>query len=526
MSKRKAKAVKKAKNKSANDSARRAGIKSGKAGAPSEQSVSKTAEAKSSRAGALSEIGLKVKAVCIEGKPMFFSSEYGKCVLRNHRDAKTYFSNIGWYDDAGRWHGAFPVWQRLPIRKNYKGLIFRPRPPCVADPASADSLEINLWTGWSVEPKPGGRYEKLKELMLNGLCSSDEELFKWFWGYLAHSVQKPDELVGTAIVMYGPQGVGKNTIFNAASVLCKNHSFEVSQQDQLTGRFTSHLCNLLYLLSDEATYAKSKQAQGRLKALITSGLLAVEEKNKPIFEVQNFTRLFISTNSDEAYPSEIGERRSAVFKFASDYKGDKSFFKELYRELASGGSEALLCDLLHADLSALPDPRVIPQTEGLIEQKINSLDSVNSFALDALEAGAIVRNPEYKYESAWPCWVAVSDLWENYLLFANQGKYRYTEKYSGGLLKKLTPLLGLSEQSKTVRMRKVDGPIKIPKARKVPSLEESAEAFRKATGLPVAISSGVAADGESVADNNYVVIENVVPLVPRQTIGMTGANHG
>jgi len=481
------------------------------------------AKSKCDKAGAMSEIEMLTKAVCVRGKPMFWSSENGSGVLRSYREAKIYFSQIGWFDDKGNWRDAFPVWQRSLVRKNWAGLEFRPLPPGCADTVNAN--QINSWTGWSVEPKPGGTYKKLEELIRDGMCAGSDELFKWYRAWLAHSVQKPAKLPGTAIVMYGQQGIGKNTIFNAASSLCKNHSFEVTTQDQLTGRFTSHLCNRLYVLSDEATYAKSKQALGRLKALITSSELAVDEKNKPIYAVQNYTRLFICTNNDSAYPSEIGERRSAVFKFADVFKGDKVFFRELYAELAKGGSEALLYDLLRVDLAALPDPTVIPETEGLIEQKINWLDSATSFALDVLEAGELIRNPQFEYGNVWPDFVVVSDLWENYLRYAKEGNHRYQESSPRGLLKKLTSLLGLWPQSKSRKMsRSSSGGTEKPKTRKVPTLEDSAAIFRKATGLPVDLEAND--HRKPVIIKNNEVPENVVPLTPRQTPGMTGAHHG
>ena len=144
-----------------------------------------------------------------------------------------------------------------------------------------------------------------------------------------------------------------------------------------------------YVLSDEATYSRSRAALGRLKALITSPTLAVEEKGKPIYTTRNCTRLFIATNNDEAFPAAIGERRSAVFKFSDVYKEDQTFFSQLRSELENGGREALLYDLLHANLSALPNPTVIPKTQALVEQQVLALDSVTSFALDALESGSL-----------------------------------------------------------------------------------------------------------------------------------------
>lgn len=474
---------------------------------------------------ALAEIGMTVKAVNVTGRPMFWSRTGNADVLRTYRDACVEFSNIGWYGDKGRWIAAFPVWQRSISRKSYEGIEFRPLPPCVADRGRANF--VNSWRGWSVKPRQGGRYDKLIDLTRYGMCQESESLFDWFWAYLAHSVQRPGKLPGTAIVMYGNQGVGKNTVFDAIASLCRDHSIEVTTEEQLTGRFTSHLCNQLYVLSDEATYSRSRAALGRLKALITSPTLAVEEKGKPIYTTRNCTRLFIATNNDEAFPAAIGERRSAVFKFSDVYKEDQTFFNQLRSELESGGREALLYDLLHADLSALPNPTVIPKTKALVEQQVFALDSVTSFALDSLESGQLVREAEHKYDCMWPEHVAISDLWSSYLRHTIEGKYRYQASSPRTMLKQLAPLLGLSTESRTKWMRDSDGEKRKPKTRQVPTLEEAATAFEEATGIAPDISTSDC--GESAPPVDYEADEFVTPVdfsALHNSTGKTGVNNG
>ena len=484
----------------------------------------KTSPAHDMRA-ALSEIAMTVKAVNVSGKPMFWSRTASADVLRTYRDACVEFSNVGWYGDKGRWIAAFPVWQRSLSRKSYEGIEFRPVPPCIADCSRANF--VNSWRGWSVQPQQGGRYEKLIELIRHGMCQESESLFDWYWAYLADSVQNPARLPGTAIVMYGSQGVGKNTVFDAAASLCRDHSIEVTTEEQLTGRFTSHLCNQLYVLSDEATYSRSRAALGRLKALITSPTLAVEEKGKPIYMTRNCTRLFIATNNDEAFPAAIGERRAAVFKFSDVYKDDREFFGQLRSELENGGRESLFYDLLHADLSALPNPAVIPKTQALVEQQVLALDSVTSFALDALESGQLVSEAEHKYDSMWPEHVAISDLWRGYLLHTKEGKYRYQVSSSRTLLKQLAPLLGLSTESRTKWMRDSAGENRKPKTRQIPALEDAAAAFEEATGIAPNISASDC--GESAPPAEYEADEVVIPVdfsALHKSTGKTGTNHG
>jgi hypothetical protein len=58
---------------------------------------------------------------------------------------------------------------------------------------------------------------------------------------MAHTVQKPDYLLGTAIVLRGAMGVGKGIFSDEFGKLFGRHYLLLSDSNQLVGRFYGHM---------------------------------------------------------------------------------------------------------------------------------------------------------------------------------------------------------------------------------------------------------------------------------------------
>ena len=96
-------------------------------------------------------------------------------------------------------------WLTSSKRRQYKGIEFKPG-------ADAEPTEgyLNLWRGFTVEPRQGGSYKIFRDHLLNNLCDGDEELYRWVFAWFAHLLQRPRERIGTALVMRGKMGTGKS----------------------------------------------------------------------------------------------------------------------------------------------------------------------------------------------------------------------------------------------------------------------------------------------------------------------------
>jgi hypothetical protein len=103
--------------------------------------------------------------------------------------------------------------------------------------------------------------------------------------------------------------------------------------------------------------------------------------------------------------------------------------------MAAGGIAHLLGDLLAFDLGKI-DLRSLPRTDALLEQKFNSLSSVDSWWLDRLMSGTTTRDGD-----KWQRIIPTEKLFNDYVVVSDQiGIKRKNAKISfGSSLKKLLP---------------------------------------------------------------------------------------
>ena len=320
-------------------------------------------------------------------------------------------------------------WMQSPLRRDFRGLTFQPG---VEDTGAL----YNLWRGFSVEPKakPHG-YAVFRDHLITNVCGGDEDLFRWVFGWFAHIVQRPRERVGTAIVIRGKMGTGKTKVGEVFGSLFPANYVTADSPHLVTGHFNEHLRSCLLLQADEAFWAGDKAAEGRLKGLITSGQQMVEGKGIDAEMAPNYVHLLVTSNESWVIPAGKDERRFCVIDVGEGCAGNAEYFAEMDRELNDGGRAALLHDLLGFDLLTV-NLRQIPRTAALLEQKFNSLDPIEAWWLECLEAGTPTRSLSH-----WPELVSAQALYADYIVSAEQtGVYRRsTQTQLGMKLRKLLP---------------------------------------------------------------------------------------
>jgi len=258
----------------------------------------------------------------------------------------------------------------------------------------------NLWRGFSVKTLKddetptadmieGARM--FKEHALENVCYGDDELYQWLMGYFAHLIQKPNEKPLVALVFKGQKGVGKNALIDRIGAMFSGHYLLTSNRRYVLSNFNKHLANLILFVLDEAFWSGDKQAEGILKDLITGNTHLIEHKGREMFSTRNVLRLVIIGNEQWVVPASEDERRYAVFNVGNKRRRDKSFFIKMKNLLESkGGNRLLMRDLKQFDLSSV-DVDEAPDTIGLLEQKVESLNPIHSWWLGSLKEGVILN---------------------------------------------------------------------------------------------------------------------------------------
>nr|WP_246340053.1 primase-helicase family protein [Ancylobacter tetraedralis] len=272
-------------------------------------------------------------------------------------------------------------------------------------------------------------------------------------------------------------GTGKTKIGEVIGGLISAHYFAVDDPRYVTGQFNAHMASCIFLQAEEAVWAGDKAAEGRLKGLVTSKFQMIEAKGIDPIRIDNFVRLLMTSNEDWVVPAGKDERRFCVLDVHPRCAQNTDYFREMDEELDNGGREALLHDLLHFDLSTV-DLRKIPRTEGLLEQKLRSLDSVESWWFERLTTGTTTRTGEY-----WLTEISADVMFSDYLDASEKiGIRRKAEATAVGMkLRKLVP--GIKRTRLTWEV--AAGVFKRTWCYVLPELDACREAFVTELGQPV-----------------------------------------
>jgi hypothetical protein len=323
-------------------------------------------------------------------------------------DVTTFHQNLAWKTmQMGNRNVPFSrEWIKDPLRETYESIRFSPE-------KKINKRFYNLWRGFAVEPlaqdvAPIKRHQRALDMFLvhakENICGNNSFLSHWLLSYLSHMVQKPWEKPLVAIVLRGGKGVGKSAFVGRIRYLFGIHAGVVSHRHRLTGNFNSVLENKVFLTLEEAFWSGDKTAEGVLKELITGDTHSIERKGHESYEVDNCLRLAILGNDKWVVPASGDERRYAVFNVEKGGFSD-SDFQEMREAMEDGGYRLLLRFLKSYDISGVSFSRA-PKSEGLLEQKIQSLDSFHSWWHESLSHGMLMGSPS----NDWPEWIGVNSL--------------------------------------------------------------------------------------------------------------------
>ena len=262
---------------------------------------------------------------------------------------------------------AFQVWLKRPSAPRAKGVTLN------SSGSRFVNGQLNLWTGFGVEPKSGS-WPLLRQHITDVTCNSDNASSEYMLKWLAWVVQNPTKCAEVAVVMRGLKGTGKGTL---GSLLCRifaNQALHISSRKHLVGTFNRHLMNCCFLFADEAFWAGDHAGAAELQRMVTERTLLIEPKGINSYQAINNLSIIMASNEDWVVPASGGdERRYAVFDVSDKRRGDRAYFNALQTELyKDGGAAAFLDDVLAADLGDWHPREDVPQTKGLAAQKMES----------------------------------------------------------------------------------------------------------------------------------------------------------
>lgn len=326
-------------------------------------------------------------------------------------------------------------WRKHPDRRSYDGICFAPEREC-------NPRFYNVWRGFAVpalvpgmlaDPIAHRGLASFLEHTWENVCQKNDVLYKYIMGYVAHMFQKPWEKPLTALVIRGSKGNGKTAWVNIIGKLLGSHYMKASNDRYLVGNFNAHLEGLILFVLEEAHHAGDKRTEGILKDVTTGDTINIERKGCEKYEVDNLLRLVILGNQDRIVPTSSDERRWAVYTMGNGRILDTKFFERMRLDMEAGGYSVLLRYFLDYDLKGF-NVNVHPQSEGLFEQKMQSLEFWQEWWLDCLSAGRIV---DADFSAEWPEAVPKDQLRGSYSRFLQKRRARGRELTAIQFSKKL-----------------------------------------------------------------------------------------
>jgi hypothetical protein len=261
----------------------------------------------------------------------------------------------------------------------------------VFDPTGSAPKDCwNLWSGFSVEPASGDWHlmqDHIRKVICGGVIAHAEYLLNT----IARMFQQPNKPAEVVVVLRGKKGAGKGVLLVCLVRAWGQHGLHISNAKHLVGNFNAHLRDCVMLFADEAFYANDRQHESVLKALVTEPTLPIEAKYQNLVEVVNMLHVYLASNSDWIVPASLEERRYFVLDVPDNRIGDRNYFSALYAEMEKGGLAAMIYDMLRRDIAGF-EPRDVPNTAALIDQKLHSLDTLHKWWLSVLERGFVWKS--------------------------------------------------------------------------------------------------------------------------------------
>lgn len=250
--------------------------------------------------------------------------------------------------------------------------------------------KFNTFRDLSIEPKPGVDTSEFFNHIKKNLCGNNEEIYEYVINWYAHMFQEPTQRPLSAIAFLSEsEGIGKGILTDTiARLLGGNRNVNSTLTSKDTANFNTAVAGKLFLVWDESTFAGNHEQADFMKRLTTEQYLRVEPKNMDAYQIQNYSRVNITSNSvDSAVSETIGGRRWLIVECPSIIDPSHSqYLKELASKIGLNepkvpGIPGYLNSIMHEfktrDISKF-DPAQIPKHSGAADSKLTNTYHKNS----------------------------------------------------------------------------------------------------------------------------------------------------
>lgn len=289
-----------------------------------------------------------------------------------------------------------------PVVTRYLDFDYRPGEATVLPTGSGLAPKLNKWVDPGVIPaKPPDSFRALWQKYLDGMVQPGEQpAWEYILDTMACLVQRPGYKPPVSLLIVGSPGTGKSTLFeDIMEILVGEPNFITASTQNLESQFNS-----LYLERKVVSIPEmkdlSRASANRLKSIITSTRLTINEKYTKEYQVVNSAMIVATSNYDAPVPVELGDRRWVTVRTAGTQPARGSprsaMFRLLHDALKQPHTHAWLHWIFHSRDIASWDPHHVPSTTTKHQMIEDSMYAWQQDLLDMLHSKA---GP---FGQAWP----------------------------------------------------------------------------------------------------------------------------
>jgi hypothetical protein len=190
-----------------------------------------------------------------------------------------------------------------------------------------------------------------------------DHITKW----LAQRIQRPQDKVNHALVLGGPQGIGKDTLLEPVKYAIGHWNFQETSPQQILGRFNGFLRSVILRISEARDLGDFDRFSfyDHMKAYTAAppDTLRVDEKHLREYNILNCCGVIITTNhkNDGIFLSPDDRRHYVAWspREKEDAKFQGNYWKDLWTYYQEGGLTHVAAFLQQLDISDF-DPKAPP----------------------------------------------------------------------------------------------------------------------------------------------------------------------
>ena len=195
----------------------------------------------------------------------------------------------------------------------------------------------NLWEPFAMD-KCVGEYTYMSDALdkilyhLKVLCNYDVCIFNFLIDWIANMIQYPENKSVIPIII-SEQGAGKGLLIELLNNLIgRDKCLETEEpEENVWGKFNGLMTKAFFVHLNELEYKHLMGNESRLKGLVTQPTIVINDKGQSQITIKSFHHFIATTNKPNPVPTSADDRRKLIWEGSNDFKGNKDYFKEMYK---------------------------------------------------------------------------------------------------------------------------------------------------------------------------------------------------